>query len=146
MPVAGLRPVDRPRVTVARQGDKYHIFQWVELGYCDRRTEKSRTMQSHTGCKILVVTSDRQNPERVRAMFPHNGEGKDILVAKSYLGALEMARMEHPEVCILSEQMIELQGRSFPDALKEASPETEIFIADDGDFANGKFELAAHDS
>jgi CheY-like chemotaxis protein len=103
-------------------------------------------MQSHGGCKILVVTSDRQNPERVRTMFPGNGAGKDILVARSYMGALEMARAEHPEVCILSQQMLMLQGRSFPDALKEACPETEIFIADDGDFANGTADAATHDS
>lgn len=79
-------------------------------------------------------------------MFPGNGAGKDILVARSYMGALELARVEHPQLCIVSEKMVMLQGRSFPDALKEACPETEIFIADDGDFAIAKAEVSAHES
>lgn len=100
-------------------------------------------MPHHTRSKILVVTNGCQNPEKIRAMFPRNGAGKDIQIACSHLGALEMARTMRPQLCILSHSMVLVQGRYFPDALKEVCPEIDIFIAEDYDLADGTASAAA---
>jgi chemotaxis response regulator CheB len=100
-------------------------------------------MQHHTRSKILVVTNGCQKPGKIRAMFPHNGAGKDIQVARSHMGALEMARNMQPQLCILSHSMVLVQGRYFPDALKELCPEIDIFIAEDHDLADGEANAAA---
>ena len=93
-------------------------------------------MQPHNRNKVLVVTNGGQNPKKIRAMFSDNGAGKDIQVACSHTGALEMARTMRPQLCILSHAMVMLQGRYFPDALKEACPDIDIFIAEDRDLAD----------
>lgn len=100
-------------------------------------------MQHQTRSKVLVVTNDCQNPNKIREMFPDNGAGKDLQVARSHLGALEMARTMHPQLCILSHAMLMLQGRYFPDVLKEVCPEIDIFIAEDYDLADDGAKAAA---
>jgi hypothetical protein len=100
-------------------------------------------MQNQTHSKILVVTNDCQHPNKIWAMFPDNGAGKDIQVARWHQGALEMARTMHPQLCILSDTMLMLQGRYFPDLLKEVCPEIDIFIAEDYDLADGHAKAAA---
>jgi hypothetical protein len=67
-------------------------------------------------------------------------------VARSHMGALEMARTMHPQLCILSHAMVMLQGRYFPDALKEVCPDIDIFIAEDGDLADLEADAAASSS
>ena len=90
-------------------------------------------MQSHTPNTILVVTQGDGNSEKIRALFPDKGSGKDILVARSWLGALEMARAARPKLCLINEDMLKSQEHCFPDALKEACPDVEIFIAEESD-------------
>jgi CheY-like chemotaxis protein len=92
-------------------------------------------MQSHNNGKILVVTDGREDAKKIHAMFPR--AAKDILLARSHMGALELARMEHPQLCLLSDHMLMVQGRYFPDALKEACPGIDIFIAEDQDLGDG---------
>lgn len=91
-------------------------------------------MQSHNNGKILVVTDGREDRKKIQAMFPSSP--KDILLARSHSGALELARMAHPQLCLLSDHMVTLHGRYFPDALKEACPGIDIFIAEDQDLAD----------
>jgi len=91
-------------------------------------------MQSHQNHnKILVVTNGHEDPKKIRAMFPQTRN--EILLARSHLGALELARSVHPQLCILSQGMVMMQGRYFPDALTEACPGIDIFIAEDRDLA-----------
>lgn len=100
-------------------------------------------MQPNHRIKVLIVTSGRHNPKKIRAMFSDNGAGKDIQLARSHMGALEMAQNMHPQLCIVSYAMVMLQGRYFPDVLKEVCPEIEIFIAEDHDLGDGDAEAAA---
>jgi hypothetical protein len=92
-------------------------------------------MQSHNPNTILVVTKGYCNSEKIRALFPEKGSGKDILVARSWVGALEMARAAHPKLCLISEDMLNSQEHFLPDALKEACPDVEIFIAEESDLS-----------
>lgn len=92
-------------------------------------------MQLYSRSKILVVTNGREDPKKIRAMFPDNGAGKEIMLARSHRGALEMARTVHPQLCILSDHMVLLHGHYFPDVLNEACPGIDIFIAEDQDLA-----------
>ncbi len=90
-------------------------------------------MQRHNRHTILVVTDGHEDPKKLRAMFKGNNGGKEILVARSHEGALQLARTMHPQLCILSDHMLMLHNRYFPDAIKEACPEIDIFIAEDAD-------------
>lgn len=92
-------------------------------------------MQSHTPSTILVVTKGIGDSEKIHALFPDKGSGKNILVARSCLGALEMARSSHPKLCLISEEMLKFQENFFPDAVKEACPDVEIFIAEESDLS-----------
>ena len=92
-------------------------------------------MQSHTPSTILIVTTGNEDLAKIHALFPGIGCSQDILLAHSWLGALEMARAAHPKLCLISEEMLRIQGRPFPDALKEASADVEIFIAEESDLS-----------
>ena len=89
-------------------------------------------MVPHNPSTILVVTKGDGDSEKIHALFPDKS-GKDILVARSWLGALEMARSSHPKLCLISEDMLNFQECLFPDALTEACPDVEIFIAEESD-------------
>ncbi|MGE5322221.1 MAG: hypothetical protein ACM3SW_05145 [Actinomycetota bacterium] len=46
-----------------------------------------------------------------------------------------MARVTRPKLCLIGKDMLTIQERSFPDALREASPDVEIFIAEESDIS-----------
>jgi DNA-binding NarL/FixJ family response regulator len=85
--------------------------------------------------RILIISNQLNDPKELRSMFCSNGRGPDIVVARSHLGALEMVRQLHPQLCILRSDMAQVEGRSFADALKQACPETDVFIVENGDLA-----------
>ena len=88
-------------------------------------------MQRNT--RILVITNDVNDPHALNSTLFADGGGKDISVARSYLGALEMARKLQPQLVIVRDNMVMLQGQYFPDVLKQACPSSDIFIVDESD-------------
>jgi DNA-binding NarL/FixJ family response regulator len=88
-------------------------------------------MQSDT--RILIISNRRNDPQELRSVLFGNESTPDIQVARSHAGALKMARIFQPQLCILRNDMVMLQGRSFAEVLKQACPGTDVFIVEDDD-------------
>ena len=91
--------------------------------------------------RILIITNRQQDLHDLRALLYGNENKPEILVARTHGGGLDMAHQLRPQLCILASAMLTLNGRSFSDALKQACPEADIFIVENGELA--KSALAA---